>query len=384
MTPADRRKLGAIAALVLGVFLGLCLLPSVPTGAIGRTLGGLLWRGLGAGAVGLPLLGLALALAGFDRLPRLDMKRTALLLGGLALIVPFAAGVITGSQPADFDPPLADWTVAARMAGLIPGVMATAVTGLIGKTGGLLLAFLALSAVTIPTLAWHPLRRLEKSTVPAGPIPEVAKPKRAPKTAVVDDDGPVVESHQPKPALIAAVEPEATKKKSPKPPKPAKEGKPSAAGLPTGDENELPPVELLLSPPNHDLQADEAELDRLGQSLLDTLRTFKVDGSISGRTSGPVVTQFEVVPAPGVKAGRIVALADDLAITMRAMSIRVAPIPGRGAVGVEIPNPTPRMVIAGHVFTPRSPAHLSCPIGYTANSSQPLCSRRRRQEFPGA
>ena len=256
----------------------------------------------------------------------------------------FAAGVVTGSQPADFDPPLADWTVAARMAGLIPGVMATAVTGLIGKTGGLLLAFLALSAVTIPTLAWHPLRRLEKSTVPAGPIPEVAKPKRAPKTAVVDDDGPVVESHQPKPALIAAVEPEATKKKSPKPPKPAKEGKPSAAGLPTGDENELPPVELLLSPPNHDLQADEAELDRLGQSLLDTLRTFKVDGSISGRTSGPVVTQFEVVPAPGVKAGRIVALADDLAITMRAMSIRVAPIPGRGAVGVEIPNPTPRMV----------------------------------------
>jgi DNA segregation ATPase FtsK/SpoIIIE, S-DNA-T family len=69
-----------------------------------------------------------------------------------------------------------------------------------------------------------------------------------------------------------------------------------------------------------------------------------VDGSIAGRTSGPVVTQFEVAPAPGVKAGRIVALADDLAITMRATSIRVAPIPGRGAVGVEIPNPTPRIV----------------------------------------
>ncbi len=57
-----------------------------------------------------------------------------------------------------------------------------------------------------------------------------------------------------------------------------------------------------------------------------------------------MVTQFEVVPAPGVKAGRIVALADDLAITMRAQSIRVAPIPGKGAVGVEIPNPIARMV----------------------------------------
>ena len=57
-----------------------------------------------------------------------------------------------------------------------------------------------------------------------------------------------------------------------------------------------------------------------------------------------MVTQFEVVPAPGVKVGRIVALADDLAITMRAPSVRVAPIPGKGAVGVEVPNPTARMV----------------------------------------
>ena len=57
-----------------------------------------------------------------------------------------------------------------------------------------------------------------------------------------------------------------------------------------------------------------------------------------------MVTQFEVVPGAGVKAGRIVALADDLAMSMRAPSIRVAPIPGKGAVGVEVPNPTARMV----------------------------------------
>jgi S-DNA-T family DNA segregation ATPase FtsK/SpoIIIE len=69
-----------------------------------------------------------------------------------------------------------------------------------------------------------------------------------------------------------------------------------------------------------------------------------VEGQISGRTTGPVVTQFEVVPGSGVKAGRIVALADDLAMSMRAPSIRVAPIPGKGAVGVEVPNPTARMV----------------------------------------
>ena len=97
-------------------------------------------------------------------------------------------------------------------------------------------------------------------------------------------------------------------------------------------------------PSNQNIDAGEEQLDRLGQSLIETLRTFKVEGRISGRTTGPVVTQFEVVPAPGVKAGRIVALSDDLAIAMRVPSVRVAPIPGKGAVGVEIPNPVARIV----------------------------------------
>jgi len=338
----DRRRLGAIAALVLGVFLGLCLWPTVPTGAVGRTLGNLLWRGFGAGALGVPLLGVALALAGFDRLPRLNMKRTAILVGGLAIIVPFAAGVLTGSRAADFDPPLEEWSLAARAAGFVPGMLASAVAGLIGKPGGLLLAFLGLSAVTIPTLAWHPLRRLEKQ--PEAAAQPVVKPKRTRPGTVVDDDGPVIEPPAPAPATSPPTpDTEATRKRQPKPPRPPKEARGPLSAR-SGDEDELPPVELLRAPPPQDAVADEAQLDRLGQSLMDTLRTFKVDGSIAGRTSGPVVTQFEVVPAPGVKAGRIVALADDLAITMRATSIRVAPIPGRGAVGVEVPNPTPRMV----------------------------------------
>ena len=133
----------------------------------------------------------------------------------------------------------------------------------------------------------------------------------------------------------------ARKPREPKAPK-AK----SAGPAPEPDmESELPPIELLQDPPARDIDAGEAQLDRLGQVLLDTLRTFKVDGSIAGRTTGPVVTQFEIVPAPGVKVGRIAALADDLALAMHAPSIRiVAPIPGKGAVGIEVPNPTARMV----------------------------------------
>ena len=78
---------------------------------------------------------------------------------------------------------------------------------------------------------------------------------------------------------------------------------------------------------------------------MDALRTFRVEGELVGRTTGPVVTQFEVAPAPGVKVRQIANLSNDLALAMRAQSIRiVAPIPGKGAVGVEVPNPIAEIV----------------------------------------
>jgi S-DNA-T family DNA segregation ATPase FtsK/SpoIIIE len=318
-----------VAALVLGVFLGLTLIPAVPTGPLGRGLGELLWRTLGAGAVGLPLLGLGLALAGFDRVGRLDMKRVGILLGGLALLVPFTLGVITNVEAAGFDPPLAEWGWAARLAGLLPGFLARQVVQGIGWVGGLLFAFLALSALTLATLAWHPLHRLEKRT-DGGDGRTVGQSKASTDYTDDTDESDVADKVAVFPVLKAKL---------------AKTDRSSVRPSARPPESELlPPIELLKSPPPQDLAADSAQLDRLGQTLLETLRIFKVEGSIAGRTSGPVVTQFEIVPAPGVKAGRIIALADDLAITMRAMSIRVAPIPGRGAVGVEVPNPTARLV----------------------------------------
>ncbi len=108
---------------------------------------------------------------------------------------------------------------------------------------------------------------------------------------------------------------------------------------------ELPPLELLAPPPEKEYSVSADTLDRLGTILVETLSTFKVEGSIVGRTTGPVVTQFEVVPASGVKVGKIAALADDLALALKAPSIRiVAPIPGKGAVGVEVPNPERKVV----------------------------------------
>ena len=83
----------------------------------------------------------------------------------------------------------------------------------------------------------------------------------------------------------------------------------------------------------------------MGLKLMEALRTFRVDGELVGRTTGPVVTQFEIEPAPGVKVRQFANLSNDLALAMRAPSIRVvAPIPGRGAVGVEVPNPVSEIV----------------------------------------
>src|SRR5437867_595324 len=100
---------------------------------------------------------------------------------------------------------------------------------------------------------------------------------------------------------------------------------------------DLPSPELLTPAPPRNTDIGKRELDAMGVKLMDALRTFRVEGELIGRTTGPVVTQFEVAPAAGVKVRQIANLSNDLALAMRAQSIRiVAPIPGRGAVGVEV------------------------------------------------
>jgi len=333
MTAEARRRLGAIAALVLGLFVGLALVPASLTGPFGSWLGRALWQGFGLGAIGFPALGVGLALAGFDRLAQVDMKRAALLAVGFSVLVPYLAGIATQVQATDFDPSYEEWHWAARLTGIIPGFLAHTVYDHLGAAGGFLLGFLCLSALTLATLAWHPLRKLEGG--------------KERKDAEAGAEGTVEAQTSPSSFSAPSTRPDAGDE-APPPPRGKRTKRPakSAAEATPGavEEDELPPIELLTPPPRQDIDAGEAQLDRLGQVLLETLKTFRVEGSIAGRTTGPVVTQFEVVPAPGVKVGRIAALADDMAITMRAQSIRVAPIPGRGAVGVEIPNPTARIV----------------------------------------
>jgi DNA segregation ATPase FtsK/SpoIIIE, S-DNA-T family len=355
-----RRRLGALTALVVGLFVGLTLLPIGITGPVGRYIGHALWQLLGAGALGIPLLGIGLALAGFERLGGLDMKRSAILIVGLSVLVPYVVGVLAQVTPAELDMDVGQRGLAARTVGLVPGFLAETISGKVGVAGAVLLGFLALSALTLATFAWHPLQKLEAGqrgsgaagqpeagqwgSLAAGPPVErrtTRKGRAAGETGEVQErDRQDKEDTKPESdGLLATLLP-----RGPAAPRPRRKPKTDPAAAAAVEESDAPPIDLLAAPASEDIDAGEAQLDRLGQSLLETLRTFKVEGQISGRTTGPVVTQFEVVPGAGVKAGRIVALADDLAMSMRAPSIRVAPIPGKGAVGVEVPNPTARLV----------------------------------------
>ena len=116
----------------------------------------------------------------------------------------------------------------------------------------------------------------------------------------------------------------------------------------------FPAIELLKNPPADEPTISKSELESTADILKDTLATFGVELA-NGEVEiypGPIITRFEFKPAPGIKIAQIVNLADDLALAMKAKRIRiVAPIPGKSAVGVEIPNRVGRTVYLREIIT---------------------------------
>ncbi|MEG8041028.1 DNA translocase FtsK 4TM domain-containing protein [Sphingomonas sp. LR60] len=107
----------------------------------------------------------------------------------------------------------------------------------------------------------------------------------------------------------------------------------------------LPALDLLTpAPANQSSPVDKAGLERNARLLETVLDDFKVQGAITEVRPGPVVTMYELEPAPGTKANRVIALADDIARNMSAISARVATIPGRSVIGIELPNTKREMV----------------------------------------
>jgi S-DNA-T family DNA segregation ATPase FtsK/SpoIIIE len=112
----------------------------------------------------------------------------------------------------------------------------------------------------------------------------------------------------------------------------------------------LPPSDLLDPPVGEQFKIDKETLHANSLILQKKLADFGVEGEVVAVRPGPVITMYEFKPAPGVKVRRIVLLADDLAMALRAVSVRIlAPIPGESVVGIEIPNPRRETVLLREV-----------------------------------
>jgi S-DNA-T family DNA segregation ATPase FtsK/SpoIIIE len=120
---------------------------------------------------------------------------------------------------------------------------------------------------------------------------------------------------------------------------------------PSADGYKLPPLDLLNSPPPLEERRIKDDLAKSSLILEETLRDFNIEVRVAEVERGPVITRYELEPAPGVKVNRIVSLSDDIALAMKAQSVRiVAPIPGKARVGVEVPNSSAALVYLQEVI----------------------------------
>ncbi|MGI9505141.1 MAG: DNA translocase FtsK 4TM domain-containing protein, partial [Geminicoccaceae bacterium] len=130
--------------------------------------------------------------------------------------------------------------------------------------------------------------------------------------------------------------------RSPKPRRtPAKASESSSAPeiVEPAENFELPPLKFLAQPRRRDrVKIDEAEAAETAKALESVLDDFGVRGEIVSVKPGPVITLYELEPAPGTRAARVIALADDIARSLCAMSVRVAVVPGKNVIGIELPN----------------------------------------------
>ena len=121
--------------------------------------------------------------------------------------------------------------------------------------------------------------------------------------------------------------------------------------LDNDDEYKSPSVDFLSQPDrNISPLMNEQELNANSEILKKVLADFKIEGDIINISPGPIVTMYELQPAPGIKASKIISLSDDIARNMSAMSARVAIIPGRNVVGIEIPNDKKQPVYLSELF----------------------------------
>ncbi len=324
-------------------------------GLPGARLADALLQGLGLGAWLLPLIVL-------DWAVRLLLARgLGRLWLGAALVVPI---LVASSLALSIFPAPRGWPIAAGLGGalghlgrhlldagnLAPPVAAMAAAALVGLMLVFVMGFSPVGAVR----AWTPRARPKTPARPSllarararlaawrtaaaaidAPLPPRQEPRLETPTPADDDD-----------AAAAAPRRTATVDLPPRQRKRADPARQASFDLRGADEHLLPPLDLLREvPPVKAAAVNEEALQQNARLLESVLEDFGVRGQIVMVRPGPVVALYELEPAPGIKASRVIGLADDIARSMSAISARVAVVPGRNVIGIELPNQRTEMV----------------------------------------
>ena len=328
----ERPPLGQEIASVVGIFVALFLLlclasyslpqPGLVTppnwgGSLGGFIGRVFWGDFGLTVLWLPVLLLILAVRAFsprfslEDLPRMVLGATGILLANSGLF-----GLLAGESLVALGNRV--YPVAGQLGLLIHG-FASRFFG----TAGALLAYLTLLLVSLMViLDFSPyalFRRLREAKDRGESEPSPPAKIRVAEPPADEDEVPSV--HEP-------VRPSARSEEDFEP-------LPAARGA-----YQLPSLALLDKPEHHDLTVDRDYYYKVSKELEENLKNFGVEGKVVGISPGPIITTYEFAPAPGVKINKIVGLADDLTLALKAESVRiVGSIPGKAALGIEIPNP---------------------------------------------
>ena len=348
-------ELWGLAAIALGVFLGCVLYLGWNGGYVGRWLADGLDAVIGAASYGLPVALVVLGVLMVAKSALVDVRpfRTGLVVFtfGLMLTLGRDQGGYFGA-------------LLAGAVGIAIGVTGSTILGvLLLLVGGLLLSGASLGAILrrsghgVRRVATKARARRAEEETDGWPEPEPVRRSAQGRPVDAAQWYPDVVGEESTPSVPAVLAPSPLLHAEPPPlsaQQPLVEDPPTLFDELTAEHAEyrLPDAGVLhVSPEKADSTRETST--RVAELLVQTLAHFGVEATVVGQISGPRVTRYELQLAPGTKVAKVAALKDDLSYALATTEIRIlAPIPGKQAVGVELPNLSPNLVTLGDIFEP--------------------------------